>query len=56
MCHHVGHAHNSIAKKAGPNSEFQRYMITTKDTKSTKESEDETLDAIFQLGVVEVDQ
>jgi len=39
--------HNSIANRAEAYNEFQQCMTTTKDTKSTKGSEDETLDAIF---------
>ena len=34
----------------------QRQKYTTKDTKSTKELEDISFDAIFQLGHVEIDQ
>ena len=33
-----------------------KQVTTTKDTKSTKKSENETLDAIFQFGDVEVNQ
>jgi RNA-directed DNA polymerase len=36
--------------------QHQRRWGTTKDTKSTKGSENKTLDAIFQFGHVEVDQ
>jgi hypothetical protein len=42
-----------MVKQTGQEANLQ---ATTKDTKSTKESENETLDAIFQPGVVEVDQ
>ena len=45
--HHAGRVHNSIANRAEAYNDFQPCMTTTKDTKSTKESEDETLDAIL---------
>ena len=38
--------HNSIANRAEAYNEFQQCMTTTKDTKSTKGSEDETRDAV----------
>jgi hypothetical protein len=45
------YGHISIANRVHANNQVQRCLTTTKDTKSTKESEYETLDAIFQFGV-----
>ena len=51
------HAHGcSVPIRANVSRQVQRRQSTTKNTKSTNRSENKTLDAILQFGVVEIDQ
>jgi len=54
--HQAAIDHINIPIRVDINNQVQRHRTTTKDTKSTKESENETLNAFFQFGDAKVDQ